>query len=182
MPDPIVAIDVDGVVADLITTWLNRYNKDYSDNVLPSHIINWNFSNLVKCGTNIFKYIQDPTTYDSVNPIIGSKEAIELLRNYFRVIFVTSSTVGTLGRKFHWLVQHGYLEEKELKNYVECSDKNLIKADLLIDDYFGNISSFPNHTILFDQPWNKHEHHDYRLNGWDLDQLKTYLIKFELIF
>ena len=36
-----IAVDVDDVVADLITEWLKRYNHDYNDTKTPADITQW---------------------------------------------------------------------------------------------------------------------------------------------
>ena len=167
----IIAIDVDGVCADLHTSWINRYNRDWDDNLQVSDITDWYIHQFCKpeCGNRMYEYIEDPTIYDETFPITGSQITLELLRESrpdFRFIYVTSSTRGTMGRKYDWLVEHGFI--KDLDDYVEMKDKSLVRADGLLDDYQGNIIKFHGEKFLFDSPWNKNFHHSsvIRIFNW----------------
>jgi 5'(3')-deoxyribonucleotidase len=167
--DKIIGMDVDGVCADLLSVWLYRYNKDYSDGLKLSNILDWNLHQFVKpeCGTRMYNYIEDPTIYDGVLPIEGAMRGVKFLRELgYRVVFVTSSTVGCSGRKYKWLKDFGFIEEGNLKDYVEMVDKSLINSDYLVDDYTVNIESFKGIGVLFSQPYNKMSQIMPRVNNW----------------
>lgn len=163
----IIAVDVDGVCADLASTWIEKYNMDYSDNLNVNDIKDWNIHHFVKpiCGHKIYEYLEYPELYDMVHPIENSKDGIEYLRQLgFRIIFVTSSTRGASGRKYDWLNEWGFITT--LKDYVEAQDKSLILADYMIDDYDVNINLFKGIGILFSQEWNKTSNITPRCNNW----------------
>jgi 5'(3')-deoxyribonucleotidase len=164
----IVAFDVDGVVADLHTPWLKRYNKEYKDNLQAKDITHWEMQKFVKSQcTNICKYL-DPTIYSEVLPIPGALKAVNIARKEgHRVIFVTSVLTIQAGMKFTWLNEHGF--DVQRHDYVEAKDKSLIKADLLIDDYEGNLETFDGSRALFSQPWNQHINDFYRINEFNED-------------
>lgn len=167
----IVAVDVDGVLCDLMKVWLDRYNKDYDDNLTNESLTGWEIIPFVKpeCGVKILDYIEDPSIYDDAPIIKDALDGIEYIRSYgHRVVFVTASTIGHAGRKLTWLTDHKFLYDK--KNYVEAFDKSLIEAKILIDDRYENVFSFQSGEkkigYLFRQPWNK----DYSFNeivSWD---------------
>jgi len=153
----IIACDVDGVVADLMPVWLVKYSVDYGHTLTPDDIVEWDISQFVKpeCGLSIYDYLQDPQLYDDVLPIKGAYEGVEALRKAgHRVVFVTSTHPDFSGRKFRWLVQHGFLTAGEVCNYVECTDKSLIRADVMIDDGEHNIAGFQGDTVLYTAPHN----------------------------
>ena len=52
---------------------------------------------------------------------------------------------------------------------VFCGSKEIIKADIMIDDHFKNLDHFDGETILFTQPHNKlnHNHKHKRVDSWD---------------
>ena len=81
------------------------------------------------------------------------------------VYIVTAYTVTTCVDKVKWIRK--YLPSFDKKNVVFCNDKNLINADVLIDDAPHNLESFPNKTICFDMPYNKEAKCDYRAFSWD---------------
>lgn len=151
----IIVSDVDDVCADLVTEWLKRYNKDWNDNVKKSDLTDWDISLFIKDKNNkkyLYEYIEDPSLYDKIKPIKNSLWGINTLRNFgYRIIFVTSSTSGSAGRKFHWLQDYGFIENK--KDYIEAYDKSLIFGDYMIDDKLDNVQSFTGKGILFGEMW-----------------------------
>ena len=154
----IIAIDIDSTIAELDRVWLGRYNQDYHDSLTHFQITKWAIHEFTKpeCGTKIYDYLKDRTLYDDIEPYPGALEAVNYFKSHgHRVIFVTSTPPEGAGCKLFWLRKHGFLPEgNTAPDYYECHDKSLIRADLLIDDGFHNISGFPGRTILFDQPWN----------------------------
>lgn len=158
---PIIACDIDGVVADLHTSWLQAYNNDYGDNLKSEDVNKWELHEFVKplCGYNIYKYLNDPSLYDNTEPVEGALTGVEALRSEgFRVVFVTSTNLHASGRKLKWLEKHGFLTLKhgvQSPDYVEMVDKSLIRADVMIDDYPVNLEGFNGLEVLFSQPWNR---------------------------
>jgi len=175
----IIAVDVDGVVCDLHIPWLARYNQDFNDILSKTDITDWGIHKFVKpnCAEYIYRYLDDPTLYDDAPEISNAKLGIDGLRSLgHRVVFVTSSVNKVAGRKLAWLREHDFLDTKKNHqvdpDYVECHDKSLVRADVLIDDSLANVRGFSGRGIVFDQPWNR-EVSDldfpYRLRGWGSD-------------
>lgn len=165
----IIGIDVDGVTAQLDKVWLDRYNKDYDDDMKPEEWTDWDVHKIVKpeCGEKIYSYIEDPTIYDDVIPYPGVLEQINLLKWYFRVIFITTSTLGAAGRKYIWLKDWKFLDKQD--DYFEAKDKSLIYSDYLVDDSIKNIAA-PTYwnriNILMTRPWNKKYDYEPRMENW----------------
>jgi 5'-nucleotidase len=173
----IIAIDVDSVCADIMVPWLARYNKEYNDNLDVEDISEWDTSKFVKpeCGKSCYKYFGDPGIYEEALPIQGAQEGVMRLREMdWRVVFPTTVTPGTEGCKKKWLYRYGFLlpeEEKGYKDYIEVSDKTLVKASYLLDDSWDNCWAFsyigPERGIVFDQPWNRQNSSLLmRVHGW----------------
>lgn len=162
----IVAVDIDDVIISLVPTWLHLYNKDYKDNLSKNDITDWQIDKFVKpeCGINIYNYIEDPRIYDLCKPVENSFEAISILHEQARVIFITSSTIGCAGRKYIWLKKHGYIDR--LDDYIEAKDKYLINCNCLIDDNYANIEHSNKNNYLFSAPWNLKYNYPKRINGW----------------
>jgi 5'-nucleotidase len=145
----IIALDVDEVLADLYTAWLNRYNAAYSDDLCPCDMDGWDMVSQVKpeCGERIYDFLT-PDIYDEVKPFHGALETVTKLREQGRVIFVTA---GNPEAKLQWLRKHGFLPQGHLtgdKDYFACKDKSLIRADVLFDDYNVNVNTFPGWAFL----------------------------------
>lgn len=151
----IIACDVDGVVADLLTNWLRWYNMGYDDHLAPEDITSWETDKFVKpeCGKKIFTYLDDPRLYDEVFPYYGALKTINMLKSLgHRIIYPTKSPLASAGRKYYWLKQYGFIEDD--KDYIELNDKSLVRADVLMDDYYKNLDNFVGTKVLFAQPWN----------------------------
>lgn len=166
----ILAIDVDGVVADTMVAILHRYNRDYDDRLTLEDIKAYGVEKFVKpqCGSNIYRYFEDANLYNSIFPIVDSHYGITSLRlmGHHRVVFVTTPSPGTNGKKLAWLKFYGFLRHDV--DYVECHDKSLIRADVMVDDKISNLAGFTGERIIFTQPWNKQDSvtNSYRANGW----------------
>jgi 5'-nucleotidase len=154
-----IACDIDGVVADLHTEWLRRYNRDYHDDMTSTDIKCWDMAQSVKpeCGNKIFDYLHQSDLYHYVSPIAGAIEGVAALREAgHRVVFATAANIDQAGNKLRWLETHRFLKllHGTSRDYMEMQDKSLIQADLLIDDHAGNCDTFRGRTILFSQPHN----------------------------
>ena len=167
----IIACDVDGVVAALQEEVLRRYNLEYKDHVSVSDIRSWDMKLYVKpeCGVKIYEYFSAPDlyVYDNVGVIESAIWGIDQLENMgHRVIYVTTPAPKTQGAKAEWLRQHGFLRNDA--DYVECRDKSIIRADVLIYDGAHNLRVFQGKRIKFMQPWNVDEFVDgeYVAHGW----------------
>lgn len=166
MSQKIIAVDVDGVVANIHSPWLERYNRDYDDNLTAKDIKSWGISEYVKvaCGEEIYSYLSDPTLYDDVTPVLDALYGVNLLRKMdYRVVFVTDASVHP-GQKMRWLQDWGFLSD--VKDYYEARDKSLIASDYLIDDRIFNVQNAHGRGIIFAQEWNKYLLGYPRLFDW----------------
>jgi 5'-nucleotidase len=156
-----LAVDVDGVCADLHAEWLRRYNAEFGDTLTYDRIRAWDMVLAVKpeCGKQIYKYLRDPDLYENVPVITGAHETITDLRDHgARIIFVTSCVRGMADQKWEWLEKHDFLPAgaHSQNDLVIAHDKSLIRADALLDDYDGNLTGWMRRGILLDAPYNRH--------------------------
>jgi 5'-nucleotidase len=164
----LVLVDVDSTVAELLPVWVAHYNKDYNDTLDWRSIDKWAIHEFVKpeCGTKIYDYLQLPELYDTVQPVEGSLEGVDRIRAAgHRVVFVTA---GVYPAKYRWLIRNGYLPSglEGEKDFIICTDKNLINGDVLIDDAFHNIDTFDGWGIMLTAEYNKEFDVVHRANGW----------------
>ena len=151
----LIAVDVDGVVLDTHSEVLRRYNIDYGDNLGLDDIQVWDMSRFAKpeCGAKILGYFENPEVYKFAYHIVGALAGVRALRDaHHRVVYATTPARNTAGVKLEVLTALGFLDYPE--DYIECTDKNLVRADVLIDDYAPNVNLFQGKRILFDRPWN----------------------------
>lgn len=169
----IIACDVDGVIADINTEWLRRYNFDYDDNVQYDEITAWKMDKFVKpeCGKKIFEYLHAPDFYDNVVPYPGALEGLWALREFGHEIVFVTYCVGPkmAAAKIQWMLDHNVIPSPShvgMNDVILAKRKDMIRADMLIDDYDKNLEGFEGRKLLFDQPWNRHDYELARVKGW----------------
>lgn len=155
-----IAVDVDGVCADLHAEWLKRYNAEFNDDLTVGRIAQWDMVPAVKpeCGKQIYKYLNQLDLYANVPVIEGAKDGIDRLHDEgWRVVYVTSCTKGMADQKWEWLERHHFLAptKGQSPDLILAHDKSLIRADALLDDYDGNLTGWMRRGILFDAPYNR---------------------------
>ena len=158
-------MDVDDVIIDLNSRWLDLYNLDHGDTLRESDILSWDMGTYTKIGDGIYEYLKYPSLYDEVKPILNSFLGVHTLRNMnYRVVFVTASTPEQSGRKYKWLMDEGYINHRS--DYYEALDKSLIASDYLIDDNSDNLTKAFGQGIVFTKPWNRLLINYPRVNNW----------------
>jgi 5'-nucleotidase len=165
----LIGIDIDDTVADLVPTWIKRYNQKYSDTLAVKEISDWDISKFVKpeCGKKIYDLLIK-NLYDDVLPIFGAIKGIHALREQgHQIVYITSFCPTTAGRKYDWLKEYHLIEN--LREYMECNNKALVRIDILIDDRAETIQNLSKSTIgiLYNRPWNVEAiSHNLRARSW----------------
>jgi len=164
--DNIIGVDVDDVVADLVSSaWLKRSNRDNDENVTEADIKSWDISQYVRCGVKIYEYLKDPSLYDEVTPVENSLWGVEKLRSMdYRIVYVTAFNANLSGRKYWWLKQYDFIDSPD--DYIEARDKSLIATNFLLDDKPENVSTAFGEGIIFTREWNKSMNYFPRVDNW----------------
>ena len=166
-----IALDVDGVLADVIVSWLN-YSNSIRSKIAKHQITSWEFWNefnidrydfyaeLSSCWKN---WSSIPTTEKNLSSITKS------LTEIGQVDIVTARERSTDSFVKSWLDHH----DIAFDNYVSVIDgpmKADLDYDVFIDDSPLNAEKFLTNkkkVILYSQPWN-------------LNFLKIILIEFQI--
>lgn len=154
---PLVAVDVDETVADLLGEWLRRYNERSGDNILPEDITGWTIAEQLREGWQDRKALDEillePDLYRHVLPIPFARRAVRRLRDAgCRVVFASSCPPGQEHHKIAWLMRYGLITDA--KEFISAKDKSLVRADILIDDGPHNVRAFLGRSFLVSQPHN----------------------------
>ena len=154
-----IALDVDGVLADVIVSWLEHNNKIRSE-ILKHEITDWDFwkkfninqydfyAELSKCWEN---WSNIPPTETKLS------EFTEKISQFGDVDIVTARERSTDSFVKNWLEHHDIVFE----NYVSVASgpmKADLDYDVFIDDSPLNamkISQNQKRIFLYDQPWNQ---------------------------
>lgn len=168
----VLAIDMDGCIADLIPALTQVVNECEGDNVNANNINSWNLGRHFKCGSKVYEYM----TYDLFRclPVIeNSQEIVKKLSDVFEIFIVTSATNNhdSLKAKMEWLEE--YFPFIPASNIVLCGSKSIIKCDILIDDSPINLRDVKDsYGILFNAPHNQNENGLQRAMDWkDIEKI-----------
>ena len=155
-----IALDVDGVLADVIQSWLN-YSNSIRDKILKHEITDWDFWN--KHQINRYDF------YDELNSCWKNWKEIPPIENNLSLVtknlselgnvdIVTARERSTDSFVKNWLEFH----DVSYDNYVSVIDgpmKADLDYDVFIDDSPLNalkIIQQNKKIILYSQPWNQH--------------------------
>lgn len=155
-----IALDVDGVLADVIESWL-IYNNKIRPIISKDNITNWDFwkkfkinqydfyEELASCWKN---WSSIPPTEDDLSIVIQN------LSKFGQVDIVTARDLSTDPFVKNWLNLHNI----SYQNYVSVISgpmKADLDYDIFIDDSPLNAIKFLEHkkdVFLYSQPWNQH--------------------------
>ena len=154
-----IALDVDGVLADVIESWLNYSNQKRSP-ISKEEITSWDFWK--KFNINRYDFYKELTmcwkNWNDLPPMeTNLSEITQNLSDFGQVDIVTARELSTDNFVKNWLKLHGVVYE----NYVSVIDGTMkadLDYDLFIDDSPLNIKKFienKKNFLLYSQPWNK---------------------------
>ncbi len=160
-----ILVDMDGVLADVYSRFFELHEEETGQCLSVKEI-----AGLLEAEAfpNQRKWVAEPGFFRSVPVMPGSIEGLKLLNDNFRVIVVSLATEfpNSLTDKQLWL--HDHFPFIGWQQILFCGDKNIIKADIMIDDHIKNLDHFKGQTIMFSQPHNmllKNTRHE-RVNSW----------------
>ena len=123
---------------------------------------------------NAMKYVTSPGFFLDA-PVIENSQAVLQKLNERYELFVVSAAMefpASLPEKKSWLTTHfPFITWQQI---VFCGSKEIIKADIMIDDHFKNLDIFSGETLLFTQPHNilANPGRHSRVNSWnEIEQL-----------
>lgn len=151
----VLALDVDGVIADTYRVWLDRWNAAHPQDQFDLAEI---YSPRAAGNAAFLAQLSAPDLYADVQPIDGAVASVQSLRaDGHRLLFVTSCVRGMADQKWEWLERHGVLDVRPLQHpdLIIAHDKSLIRADVLVDDAAHNFDAWPTMGLLFDAPYNR---------------------------
>jgi 5'-nucleotidase len=156
---------MDGVLADVYKVFFELHEQETGERLTLKDVAGLLEGEAFK---NEHKWVSKAGFFRNLPVIPGSREALIRLNDHYKVIVVSLATEFPycLTDKRLWL--HDNFPFISWRQMMFCGDKNIIKADIMIDDHFKNLDYFEGRTILFTQPHNmliansKH----LRVNSW----------------
>ncbi len=146
-----IAVDMDGVLADVLALFLDLDARDFGRRKTLEEI--WGVSEL-KAFERALDYLHTDGFFRSARVIADSQNVLYKLNQHYNVYIVSAATEypKSLSEKQAWLNEHfPFITWQQM---VFCGSKQVIRADIMIDDHLKNLDFFPGETILFTQPHN----------------------------
>jgi 5'(3')-deoxyribonucleotidase len=155
MNNKVIAFDMDGVIVDFVKPWLEWYNKEYNDSLTEADLRMYEFGSQTKAGKKIYDFLRVPNNYDKVLEIPHMLALMQTYQNLgHRIIVATkaSHNGNMVENKTKWFERNAPFLNKH--DIVFVQNKELIRADVLIDDDPRNLEKFPGDKILFRHSYN----------------------------
>ena len=161
-----IAVDMDGVLADVYSQFLKMHSEEYGQQLTMADVEGIPEREAIP---GILKYVNSEGFFRKAPLIPGCQKYISLINEKYKLYIVSAAMEFPLSliEKQLWLNEHfPFISWQQI---VFCGSKEIIKADIMIDDHFKNLDYFTGDTLLFTQPHNKlsdpgiHK----RVNNWN---------------
>jgi 5'-nucleotidase len=161
-----IAVDMDGVLADTETHFIQYYESESGEKVDRKSLLGVPESQGFPDKTAVERYVHTPGFFRTLPLISGSVDALKTMMKDFDLFIVSAAMEYPLSlfEKKQWLEEH--FPFISWKNIVFCGDKSIIHTDYLIDDHLKNLDYFSGIPLLFTASHNVHVRHHHRLNNW----------------
>jgi uncharacterized protein len=165
-----LAIDLDSVLADVVVTWVNEYNRLKESNIVKEDIVAWDIHTLLPITETesnslfsdiwIYRWKDIPPTQTRIGKIIE-----RLKTQNYRISILTRRDRKTIPYVYSWLETYN-IDCDDLICVFDSNPKSIYPFDILIDDAPQNIIDikYPKKGILFNQPWNRNFNWPIRIN------------------
>lgn len=153
----VIVTDMDDVLVDLLSEWLNTLNKNHNLDVRKEDIKEWEMSKAFP--TLYSEQLYAPLFTEELWSRVAAKEgSVEGLRELhdrgFTIYVATASHYRTLKSKLE-LCLFKHFDFLNYNDVIVCYNKQLIDCDYIIDDKIDNLVGHTGITFLMDAPYNK---------------------------
>ena len=166
-----IVVDMDGVIANVYSQFIKMHAAEFGE-LLPLAAMEGKPE--TAAFLNAMKYVNS-TGFFLDAPVIENSQPVMQKLNERYELFVVSAAMefpASLSEKKSWLTTHfPFITWQQI---VFCGSKEIIKADIMIDDHFKNLDIFSGETLLFTQPHNilANSGRHKRVSSWnEIEQL-----------
>ena len=153
----VILVDMDDTIEHLLIPWLDWLNKEHGKNVRESDVVSWHMKDSYPdlSEEEIFAPLYGEDFWNTVTPIEGAAEALQrLIEQGHQVYIVTATPYQGLRAKME-KVLFRYFPFLSWNQVIITSNKQMIKADVMIDDGYHNLVGGDYIKILVDAPYNR---------------------------
>jgi len=162
-----IAIDMDGVIADTESHFINWYERDYGVRVNPLEIIGLKEDEMFPDKTASRRFAFTPGFFRTAPLMPGAVEALTRINKDFEIYIVSAAMEfpQSLPEKAEWLKEH--FPFIDWRHIIFCGDKSIIGTDYMIDDHIKNLDFFKGKPLMFNAFHNANYTHHLRLKNWE---------------
>ena len=161
-----IAIDMDGVIADIEPQLIKYYNQEYGKNLTLDQIQGLSGADAFPEDYATKKMLNMPGFFRTLSVMPGAVAAVKTLMEKHEVYIVSAATEFplSLGEKIEWLREH--FPFISWRNIILCGDKSVINTDYMIDDHCKNLDHCSGRAIMFNAFHNLDTHQHLRIHNW----------------
>jgi 5'(3')-deoxyribonucleotidase len=156
-----IGFDVDDVLCDLLTPWLDSYNAEFGTTWTPAQLTQWEiWLDLGGREEDVYRHLR-PSLYDVAKPHEGALATVEAIRELgHQVVFLTSCPdVAHFHAKQYWMHRHGFSAryENEVIPFGKAfrfKKKSEYLTHFLLDDAAPNVEGRKG-GVLMRRPHNR---------------------------
>lgn len=161
-----ILCDMDGVLVNLLDTWLSEYRECTGETVWPSAITTYHFAAHVKQPVVLHRCL--PSALRSAAPMPGAQAFAKLIEQHtvHIVTYVPHDCPSGFGSKLNWLAD--YFPAFDRDRVIFTKEKWKVNGDLLIEDNAQAcadwLAAHPEGQVaLMDAPYNREVKNSDRL-------------------
>lgn len=162
-----IAIDMDGVIADIEPHLLAGYERECGIKLSLADIQGLSGEEAFPEKGVIAKVLHSPGFFRKLDVMPGAISGVKQLMEKYEVYIVSAATEFPLSlyEKYEWLKEH--FPFISWRNIVLCGDKSIINTHYMIDDHCKNLDFCSGKTIMFNAHHNVHLNHHFRVHNWE---------------
>lgn len=150
---------MDDTLENLTEVWVDEINKrNFTDYSAEKNLTQWDITKCLNLPSDkIYEVLYDLSTYEKIKPLPEAQEYVEKLNNdgRFEIFVATNTYYKVYSHKMEYALFR-YFPFLKSNQLICISNKQMLKCDLLIDDYDKNLVGGEYDKILIDRPYNKH--------------------------
>ncbi len=161
-----IIIDMDHVMADITSHYLNWYKQHTGVSIDPETLIGKNEVAAFPDSELVRSFLYMPGFFRTPPVMPGSQEVIARLNEKYDVYIVSAAMEfpQSLAEKYEWLQEHfPFITWQQI---AFTGSKKLIKGDYMIDDHLKNLDFFEGEKLLFTSAHNALVTGYTRVNDW----------------
>ncbi|SEN89518.1 5'(3')-deoxyribonucleotidase [Flavobacterium sp. CF108] len=161
-----IAIDMDGVLADIDAQLIDHYNKVYGTTLTKESIEGLTSEDAFNGRDLLYEILNTENFFRTLPVMPDAVESLLELQKKFEIFIVSAATEFpiSLAEKIAWLAEHFPFIKWD--NIILCGSKRIINTDYMIDDHCKNLDHCMGKPIMFTAFHNVNQNHHLRVNNW----------------